>query len=536
MSSIIDPQPEHPANEELVAYLDGELAPEECRRVEDRLATDDEYRQELRDLDQAWEALNALPTTAVDDGFARTTIELACVAAQEDLSQRTAQVAAENRGRKRWWIAAGVAAAVVAFVMVRALAVHRNNALLADLPVIGQLNALEQVTNVEFLRQLAAANVVDELVKDEPTFNRSLADFTSANSPSLDERRKWVNSLSPEQKAELAARSRAFEDLRRNPQEKDRLRKLANDIGRADDKAELQKTLVAYGQWLSRHTAGEQETIREDFEGLSTTQRIDKIRRMVERDTEEAKRQLSPEDQIQLRNEIFALAKAKKAELLEKMPEFRERVEKWDATKVGPALFIVREALNDNETRERTINQLLSNLSRETREHWNKLPRWRRDRPSGQLYEWIHEAVQPKWGPADLERFFASDKLNNDERQMLLDKPKAEMEAELERLYLKSELGIDERWQHFRESGERGRGPRNGPGPGPPEGGRPGTGPQRRPDGQPFEPRFGPDGPPRDGGMRGPRPEDREGGRPGDRPRRPPNDGPRPDGPPRPGQ
>ena len=89
--------------------------------MEDRLATDDEYRQQLRDLDQAWEALNALPTTAVDDGFARTTIELACVAAEEDLSQRTAQAAAENRGRMRWWIAAGVAAAVIAFVMVRAL-------------------------------------------------------------------------------------------------------------------------------------------------------------------------------------------------------------------------------------------------------------------------------------------------------------------------------------------------------------------------------------------------------------------------------
>src|SRR5687768_1119317 len=100
MSSVTDPQPEYPVNEELVAYLDGELPPEECRRVEDRLATDDEYRQQLRDLDQAWEALNALPTTAVDDGFARTTIELACVAAQEDLSRRTAQVAAENRGRK----------------------------------------------------------------------------------------------------------------------------------------------------------------------------------------------------------------------------------------------------------------------------------------------------------------------------------------------------------------------------------------------------------------------------------------------------
>ena len=68
------------------------------------------------------------------------------------------------------------------------------------------------------------------MVKDEPAFNRKLADFTSANSPSLDERRKWVNSLPPEQKAELADRSRTFDDLRGNPQEKDRLRKLANEI------------------------------------------------------------------------------------------------------------------------------------------------------------------------------------------------------------------------------------------------------------------------------------------------------------------
>ena len=67
MSSVTDPQPERPTHEELVAYLDGELAPEDCRRVEDRLATDDEYRQQLRDLDQAWEAIEC----AADDGRGR---------------------------------------------------------------------------------------------------------------------------------------------------------------------------------------------------------------------------------------------------------------------------------------------------------------------------------------------------------------------------------------------------------------------------------------------------------------------------------
>jgi anti-sigma factor RsiW len=88
MSSIANPQFESPDDEQLVAYLDGELSPEECRAVEDRLAKDDTFRQQLHDLDTAWEALSSLPPATVDDSFARTTIELACVQAEQDLSQQ----------------------------------------------------------------------------------------------------------------------------------------------------------------------------------------------------------------------------------------------------------------------------------------------------------------------------------------------------------------------------------------------------------------------------------------------------------------
>ena len=89
MSSVTDPQPD-PNADEIVAYLDGELPPQDCRRVESRLATDEEFRQEMHELDRAWDALDVLPTPTVDDGFARTTIELACVAAEVDLSDNTA--------------------------------------------------------------------------------------------------------------------------------------------------------------------------------------------------------------------------------------------------------------------------------------------------------------------------------------------------------------------------------------------------------------------------------------------------------------
>ncbi len=498
MSSVVEPQPERSNHDELVAYLDGELGPEDCRLVEERLASDDEYRQQLRDLDQAWEAPSALPTTAVDDGFARTTIELACVAAEKDLSQQTRLTAVENRNRTRWWIAGGVAAAVMGFVMVRALAVHRNNLLLADLPVIEQVNTLSHVSDIEFLRQLSQANIDNELVKDNQEFDRNVSDFKQASSPSLADRREWVDSLTPELKADLADRTRAFEELRQNPQENVRLRRLSNEIGGAKDAAALQKTLVAYGEWLSspRHTAGDQEQLRKDLQSLSTSQQVDTIKMMVQRENEQAARQLSKADVDALRHEIFELAREKKAQLLEELPpgSERTRVTSIEANNVGPALYILREALRNDENSEATVNRLLGKLSKDANDHWNKL--LRRDLRWGQLSAWIHEAMQTQWGPADLEKFFASDTLSYDKKQELLNMPKAKMNSELERLYLRSQLHIDDRWPILHDFGEAVRGRRNGPrGPGLPEGGRPGAGPDRRPEGPPPDESFRPDGP-----------------------------------------
>src|SRR3954468_16883043 len=141
MSSVTDPQPDPPADE-IVAYLDGELAPQDCRRVESRLATDEEYRQELHELDRAWDALDALPASTVDDGFARTTIELACVAAEADLTDKAAAAKAANRHRKWRLIGSGIAAGIFGFLAGRALVPHRNGELLADLPAIHELNVL----------------------------------------------------------------------------------------------------------------------------------------------------------------------------------------------------------------------------------------------------------------------------------------------------------------------------------------------------------------------------------------------------------
>lgn len=540
MSSTSQHQPDSPLPEELVAYLDGELPPEDCRAIEDRLANDEEYRQQLRDLDQAWEALNVLPAATVDDGFAKTTIELACVAAQDDLSQRKSLASSEDRSRLRWWLAGGVAAALVAFIMVRAFMAHRTNVQLADLPVIDQANTLTHVPNIEFLRKLAATVKPEDFVHDTAAYKENLDNFTKASAPLLADRRQWIESLNTEKKANLAAAARAFEELRSNPEEKKRIRDLAAEIAQATDSSQLKSTLVAYGQWLARHTSGEQEKLRSDLFKASSGERIRMIQSLVDSENEQVAQHLDDADAAILKAAIAKLVKEKQAELLQKFPngELHDRIAGWDVSKPGPQLLIVKMALANNEHSTATSNELVSQLSTAAQKRWQKVAKDRRERFE-QMYVWFHDALRPQWGPAEFEKFFSDENnpsLSNDQRARLLDLPRPEMRSELEKLYLGSEAGVDNRLPQWREFDIRGlRGPGD---PGRPRDRGPDFGPGGPPRGEGFGPPGPQDGPPldRDGRpipperFRGRRDDRREGGRP-DGPRRGPNDG-SPPGPP----
>jgi hypothetical protein len=490
MSSVSDPQPD-PTTDEIVAYLDGELPPQECRRVENRLATDENYRQEVNELDRAWEALDVLPTPTVDDAFARTTIELACVAAEADISEHAASDQIANRNRKWWWVAAGVAAGVFGFLVGSALLPHGNQALLADLPAIHQLNVLPDVENVEFLRLLSAQVKPGQLVKDSAVYDRNLKELEQANSPSLETRRDWVESLTSERKAELADRTRAFNDLEPASGEREHMRQVMTDIRQAKDSTELQKTLVAYGQWLSRHTDGQQEQIREQMRDLPPEKQVAIIQKHIARDEEQPYRHLTGDDPEKLREEIFRLAR-------ERHPNFGKRMNRKGEGGPGfdeqmrQAFTPIRDWFQEKDSKKRSEieNQLVSKLSPEAREHWKKLEQTGRqfDKPR-QMGMWIREAMDMRVEQDELEKFFADDKLTPERKQQLLDEPRARMDADLKAAYFYSKFGIASPGQWFGEFGESGR-MRNGPGMGPRDGGapnRPGFGPPRelRPEGPP---------------------------------------------------
>ena len=141
-------------DEELVAYLDGELDGEAARRMEHRLASEEPVRRRLQQLAQSWDLLDQLPRTTVDE------ISLAARSRSSLWRPRRSwgnKTTAEPRRRWLRWLltsVAAVAACWIGFIVVGHLRPDPNQELLRDLPVIENQDVLKEAGNIDFLRKL----------------------------------------------------------------------------------------------------------------------------------------------------------------------------------------------------------------------------------------------------------------------------------------------------------------------------------------------------------------------------------------------
>ncbi|MCC7083412.1 MAG: hypothetical protein IT427_00215 [Pirellulales bacterium] len=251
-------------DEQLTAYLDGELPPAEARQVEDMLADDQRARRRLNQLASSWDLLDRLPRAAVDENFTRSTVEMVALSTEEDIAQA---VAAEPSRRQMRWLAAAVIALLAAGVGFTAVSVampKNNDALLRDLPVVANFELYHSVGSVELLRQLDVANVFPTeaslRVHSRPFggFPRDRNDLRPepekpliAVPSSIDNRRQWLqdNISSPEAKLELR---RSFERFLSLPlAEQDSLRLLDSELNRAGNREQLARIMQRYNDWLS---------------------------------------------------------------------------------------------------------------------------------------------------------------------------------------------------------------------------------------------------------------------------------------------
>lgn len=154
MPALAENRERFPTQEDLVAYLDGELDDEATRHVEELLRTNPNVREEVQRLERAWDLLGELPKSEADESFTQTTVEIAAVQAEQDLQ---AALAARPRKRQRQWMLLGAALAAAGLGGVLAaqwLWPEPDKELLRDLPVLEQLDEYNHADNIEFLRRL----------------------------------------------------------------------------------------------------------------------------------------------------------------------------------------------------------------------------------------------------------------------------------------------------------------------------------------------------------------------------------------------
>jgi anti-sigma factor RsiW len=162
-SSLTEPST---IDDEIVAYLDGELDTQAIARVERRLSEDATYRARLGQLQHAWDLLDNLRRTEADDEFVQSTVAMVAVQAEQEAKTQKLRIV---RQQSLAWLAL---TAVMLLSIVSGYAVlnrrmtRDDRNLVRDLPVIEHVDEYLNIEDVGFLKQLAHENLFAAEVDD----------------------------------------------------------------------------------------------------------------------------------------------------------------------------------------------------------------------------------------------------------------------------------------------------------------------------------------------------------------------------------
>lgn len=163
-----EPKKELSAEErmELVAFLDGEAAPEVARRIEVELASNPRVQEEARHLRQSWDMLDFLPMPKTTREFTHRTV----VVSKRDspaivMPDAKAGDGRMSRNRKLvGWLLAAAASFGLGFAIVRAWP-DPNREILQDLSLYVNYDEYRAAGDIEFLRALRDQGVLEGIDK-----------------------------------------------------------------------------------------------------------------------------------------------------------------------------------------------------------------------------------------------------------------------------------------------------------------------------------------------------------------------------------
>ena len=462
-----------PPDEELVAYLDGELDAESARHIEALLASDPVVRQRLQSLERTWDLLDELDAAPLGEPFTQTTLEMVAIAARQDAEQSRAEA---PRRRRRLALAVGaslMAAAAAGFFAV--LLYNPDRQLLQNLPILDNLDEYRQIDSIEFLRRL----------RDEKLFSKDSADLSkgpAADDENMAARRQRVESMSLDAKEQLLRTVDRFAGL--TPAEQQRVRRLHDDLQNDPDAPRLRAIMHAYYEWLKSLPS----LTWADLSEGQPNERIALVKkRLKEEQQREGDRRPDAKDMAALRTWMDDCATRHEADFVKFLTNEQERKRFSESGKPFRHQMVFgylwRQWLIPNSAKlppmmtDKDLSRLREKLSPETRkqledktpvEQWRLAAGWMR-----QGLRRAFEARRPH-GPlsqSDDERLadFFEKGLTDEQRDRLLSMPGEEMQWELQRLFMMRNRPLDGPGRRNRRPGDP-----EWPGPGWPGPGWPG--------------------------------------------------------------
>ena len=421
--------------EEIVAYLDGELSPQESAQVERRLAADETYRQKLQSMERAWAALDELPAATVDDQFSKTTMELVVESARSEVEQQTRALPVQRRKQRLSTVLLATAAALLGALVFRLVWENPNRALVADLPVIQYIDIYSQFREVEFLRQLRQqlgdGHWALDTVTEEPPDNFEQFRLVAA----AEDREAWLESLAVDERVTLRAKFNRFGSM--SEEQQGRLRALHQQIESAPDAIELQQTMLEYQQWLNGLPPSEQFELRE----RPLEERVWRVVRKVERESGDKSLELSPDELQKVYQAVRPRLEELKEQALENLSQ-RERNEFGPASGRRDLWRILGRNPPEVLELNRAIHAALPEEKREQFEQLTPQEQWQR------FFAWMRRAERLKdterrsgdrgrrarVSEQELEEFFVEE-VEAATKEKLLAMPRDEMQQRLRRMY-----------------------------------------------------------------------------------------------------
>ena len=241
------------ADEQLSAYFDGELSPDEKVRFEDHLARDGKLRSQLETLRANWILLENLSRKKVSSRFTASTVEMVAInAADKNSNQFTAF--ARRIPRWLWILIAALLSGISGYAVTGAITVmapvsrfleDRNAFLLDNSSFLEHFPEYQLTDNIDFLRRLYEIDYFaarTQVASDPGLFKQGL------DSP--EETRRYILGMNSGEKNRLHQNYVRFLQLPQNEQV--RLLQFHHTLLESNDAYTLSKILVIYARWYQQ--------------------------------------------------------------------------------------------------------------------------------------------------------------------------------------------------------------------------------------------------------------------------------------------